>query len=233
MEIATRSLPQGSPPWRGCLRQSIRQLPRRTYVFRALANTLASCCVFYFFASSMHLEAAEKSAPKILSLFRSSDLIQKQDQEKIFPKVLANPNHESISIRVSLAQQKAFLYVGNQLAIESPISSGKRAGWTPAGLFTIFAKEPNHASTIYGNFVDVGGRIVREGVCSRTDSAPSGTHFEGAPMAHFMPITNKVGFHAGYLPGYPASHGCIRMPAHMAQLFYENTPLKTPVTILP
>ncbi|MBX9578532.1 MAG: L,D-transpeptidase family protein [Chthoniobacterales bacterium] len=232
MENATRSLPQGSP-LRGCLRQSIRRLPRRTYVFSFLSSTLACCFAFYFFASVEPLHCAEKSKSKVLSLFRSSDLIQTQDQGKVFPKILANPNHEPISIRVSLSQQKAFLYVGNQLGIESPISSGKRPGWTPVGSFTILAKEPNHASTIYGNFVDSGGRIVREGICSRTDSAPSGTHYEGAPMLHFMPINNKVGFHAGYLPGYPASHGCIRMPASMAKLFYENTPLKTPVVITP
>lgn len=200
-------------------------------VFRVLSITLACCFAFYFFASAERLESAEKSGPKILSLFRSSDLIQTQDQGKFFSKVLANPNREPISIRVSLAQQKAFLFVGAQLGIESPISSGKRSGWTPVGSFTILAKEPNHASTIYGNYVDAGGRIVREGICSRTDSAPSGTHYEGAPMRYFMPINNKVGFHAGYLPGYPASHGCIRMPEAMAKLFYDNTPLKTPVTI--
>ena len=198
-----------------------------------LSSTLASYVAFYFFVSVGQLDAVEKNGPKILSLFHSSDLIQTQDQGKIFPKILVNPNHAPISIRVSLAQQKAFLYVGNQLGIESPISSGKRPGWTPVGSFAILAKEPKHASTMYGNVVDSGGRIVREGICSRTDSAPSGTHYEGAPMAHFMPINNKVGFHAGYLPGYPASHGCIRMPASMAQLFYENTPLKTPVVITP
>lgn len=197
--------------------------------FLRVLSTLISCGALYFFILIVQLHTAEK--PKNLFLFHSSDLIQTQNQGKFFLKVLANPNHEPLSIRVSLGQQKAFLYVGNQLGIESPISSGKRAGWTPVGSFTILGKELNHASTIYGNFVDAGGRIVREGICSRTDSAPSGTHYEGAPMRYFMPINNKVGFHAGYLPGYPASHGCIRMPEAMAKLFYENTPLKTPVTI--
>lgn len=200
--------------------------------FRRVLISLTSYISIYFFVAATHLHGAEKNTPKVFYLFRSSDLIQTQDQGKIFSKVLANPNHEQISIRVSLADQKAFLYVGTRLGIESPISSGKRPGWTPVGSFTILGKEPNHASTIYGNFVDAGGRIVREGICSRTDSAPSGTHYEGAPMRYFMPINNKVGFHAGYLPGYPASHGCIRMPEAMAKLFYENTPLKTPVTII-
>ncbi len=199
--------------------------------FRVLAGALASYGVLCFVTLIASLHGAERSGPKILSLFRASDLIQVQDGGKFFSKVLTNPNHEPISIYVSLAQQKAFFYVGTQLGIESPISSGKRPGWTPLGSFTIMGKEQNHASTIYGNFVDPGGRIVREGICSRTDSAPSGTHYEGAPMRYFMPITDKVGFHAGYLPGYPASHGCIRMPEAMAKLFYERTPLKTPVTI--
>ena len=231
MENATRSLLKSSPLprwlwlWTSLLSQCAS-------IFRVAAGILAGCFTFCFFASSAHLEAAEKNKPTVLSLFRSADLIQTQDQGKMFPKILANPNHEPISICVSLSQQKAFLYVGNQVGIESPISSGKRPGWTPTGSFTILDKEPNHASTIYGNFVDAHGQIIREGVCSRTDSAPSGTHYEGAPMLHFMPITNGVGFHAGYLPGYPASHGCIRMPADMARLFYKNTPLKAPVIIM-
>lgn len=199
--------------------------------FGVLAQAFCFLSILSFFLWSHDAAALDKSELKKTPIFRSADLIQKQDQGKVFPKVLANPNREPISIRVSLAQQKAFLFVGAQLGIESPISSGKRVGWTPVGSFTILAKEPNHASTIYGNFVDSGGRIVREGICSRTDSAPSGTHYEGAPMRYFMPITNRVGFHAGYLPGYPASHGCIRMPEEMAKLFYENTPVKTPVTI--
>lgn len=187
--------------------------------------------IFSFFSSIERLHAIERGGGNPLTIFRSSDLIQAQDKGRWFSKVLANANQQPVSIRVSLSQQKAFLYVGTQLGIESPISSGKRPGWTPVGSFTIIAKEPNHASTIYGNYSDSGGRIVREGVCSRTDSAPSGTHFVGAPMRYFMPINNKVGFHVGYLPGYPASHGCIRMPEAMAKLFYENTPLKTPVII--
>lgn len=202
-------------------------------VLRALVSTFAFLLTLGFFVSTALLEGAQQSESKKFLLFRSSDLIQKQEQGKVFPKVLENPNHEPISIRVSLAQQKAFLFVGVQLGIESPISSGRRVGWTPVGSFMILGKEPNHASTIYGNYVDSGGRIVREGICSRTDSAPSGTHYEGAPMRYFMPINNKVGFHAGYLPGYPASHGCIRMPEAMAKLFYENTPMKTPVNIEP
>ena len=52
------------------------------------------------------------------------------------------------------------------------------------------------------------------GISARIDSAPSGTHYVGAPMKWFMRLTGEgVGMHVGILPGYPASHGCIRMPA--------------------
>ena len=52
-------------------------------------------------------------------------------------------------------------------------------------------------------------------------------------MPYFMRIHGAVGMHAGYLPGYPASHGCIRMPEFMAEDFFNNVEIGTPVTIGP
>ncbi len=56
--------------------------------------------------------------------------------------------------------------------------------------------------------------------------------FQGAPMPFFMRITGGVGMHEGYLPGYPASHGCIRMPGKMAEIFFTNVDVGTPVAIV-
>src|SRR3990167_1822476 len=109
-------------------------------------------------------------------------LIQTQEQGKVFSQVLNNANREPVAIVISLSRQRAFVYVGNRLAIDSPICSGKRTGMTPKGQFTILEKDLNHRSTIYGNFVDNLGRVVKAGVSTRIDSAPSGTHFVGAPM---------------------------------------------------
>jgi lipoprotein-anchoring transpeptidase ErfK/SrfK len=50
-------------------------------------------------------------------------------------------------------------------------------------------------------------------------------------MPYFMRIVDGVGMHAGYLPGYPASHGCIRMPEFMAENFFKTVSPGTPVTI--
>jgi lipoprotein-anchoring transpeptidase ErfK/SrfK len=63
---------------------------------------------------------------------------------------------------------------------------------------------------------------------------PKGCKYEGADMKNFMRITpDGVGMHAGFLPGYPASHGCIRMPAHMSEHFFNSVSVGTPVTIVP
>jgi lipoprotein-anchoring transpeptidase ErfK/SrfK len=159
-------------------------------------------------------------------------LITKQAPPVIYKAVLAQTTPENSSVLVSLSRQRAYLYGGNQLALDSPISSGKKAGFTPTGDFTILQKDPNHRSNIYGNFVDSRGRVVRAGVSSRIDSAPSGTHYEGAPMFYFMRLTSEgVGMHIGILPGYAASHGCIRLPAEIAPQIYQRVKLGTLVRV--
>ncbi len=93
-------------------------------------------------------------------------------------------------------------------------------------------KDKDHRSSIYGDFKDRGGRTVRGGVSVRIDSAPSGTRFVGAAMLWFMRLTGDgVGMHVGILPGYPASHGCIRMPAQTAEMFYNKVKVGTPVRV--
>ena len=160
-------------------------------------------------------------------------LIAKQAPPVVNNSVLAQMTPDNASVLVSLSRQRAYAYAGNQLAIDTPISSGKKAGFTPTGNFTIMEKDPNHRSNIYGNFVDSKGRVVRAGVSARIDSAPSGTHYQGAPMFYFMRLTSEgVGMHIGILPGYPASHGCIRMPAEIAPQIYARVKLGTPVQVV-
>jgi lipoprotein-anchoring transpeptidase ErfK/SrfK len=173
---------------------------------------------------------AEDRRPKITP---AQQLISKQALPVINKTILAQMTPENASVLVSLSKQRAYVYAGNQLAIDTPISSGKKAGFTPTGNFTIIQKDPNHRSNIYGNFVDSHGRIVRSGISARIDSAPSGTHYEGAPMFYFMRLTSQgVGMHVGILPGYPASHGCIRMPAEIAPQIYARVKLGTPVQVV-
>src|ERR1700722_7566575 len=160
-------------------------------------------------------------------------LIAKQAPPVVYQKILAQTTPENATVLVSLSRQRAYLYAGNQLAIDTPISSGKKAGFTPTGDFRIMQKDPNHRSNIYGNFIDSKGRMVRSGVSALIDSAPSGSHFVGAPMFFFMRLTPEgVGMHIGILPGYPASHGCIRLPAEIAPQIYARVKVGTPVQVV-
>jgi lipoprotein-anchoring transpeptidase ErfK/SrfK len=72
---------------------------------------------------------------------------------------------------------------------------------------------------------------VKSNIDIRKDSQPAGTHFDGARMPYFMRFNGGYGMHAGYVPRFRASHGCIRLPARMARHFFENTPEDTPVIV--
>lgn len=173
-------------------------------------------------------EACAQSAMK-----KANELIRKQEPPLISPRVLERITPQNAEIRVSLRKQRAYLMVreGGEIAIDTPISSGKAAGMTPTGKFKVQERDADHRSNLYGNFVDAKGRVVRAGVSVRIDSAPSGTRFEGAPMRWFLRVHGAVGIHAGQLPGYPASHGCIRLPEEVAKLIFERTKVGTPVII--
>ena len=164
---------------------------------------------------------------------RASELIRKQEPPKVSPRVLERATPDNVSIYISLAKQRVYFRVYDEIAVDSPISSGKRAGMTPPGSYKIMEKDADHRSNIYGDFVNSKtGRVVRSGISTRIDSAPSGTVYRGAPMRWFMRLTaNGVGMHTGILPGYPASHGCVRMPEEIARLFYDRVKIGTPVTI--
>ena len=163
---------------------------------------------------------------------KASDLIRKQEPVSINQSLLKEVTPDAVHVVVSLPKQRAYLMTGEQIVIDSPISSGKRGHTSPTGHLQVLEKDPNHHSSLYGDFVDSSGRIVRAGVSARIDAAPSGTRFAGAAMKWFMRLTEDgVGMHIGILPGYPASHGCIRMPPDGAKLFYDHVKVGTPVDV--
>ena len=162
----------------------------------------------------------------------ASELIYRQDPMNVTARLLDKATPDNTHVRVSLSKQRAYLLLGDEVVIDTPISSGKKSRITPSGSFHVQEKDKDHRSNIYGNFVDSSGRVVRAGVSSKIDSAPSGTHFVGAPMTWFMRLTDEgVGMHVGILPGYPASHGCIRMPPQAAEMFYNRVRIGTSVVV--
>lgn len=167
----------------------------------------------------------------------AGELIERQGQPRTVPRVLDRATPDNTRILVRLGDQRALLLVDDEVAIDTPISSGKRAGMTPKGEFVVVQKNKDHRSNIYGDFVNRAGQVVRAGVSTRIDSAPSGTVFRGAPMQYFMRIGkdlddySAIGLHVGQLPGYPASHGCVRLPENVARLMFERVKRGTPVVI--
>jgi hypothetical protein len=136
------------------------------------------------------------------------------------------------SIVIDLGEQRAtFLKNGNEVG-HSSVSSGREGFKTPTGAFQIIDKNSNHVSSLYGDYINADGEVVVANIDATKDKCPAGAKFRGAPMPFFMRVHGGVGMHAGYLPGYPASHGCIRMPRAAAQRFFENAPPGTPVRIV-
>ena len=135
------------------------------------------------------------------------------------------------SIVVSLRAQEAYLYRGKNRVAASRISSGREGHRTPTGKFRVIRKDENHRSSLYGDYADASGRVVRPNVDVRRNRRPRGTHFVGAPMPFYVEFSPSYGLHAGYLPGEPASHGCIRMTYWRARQFYRAVHIGTPVTV--
>ena len=163
---------------------------------------------------------------------KASDMIGRQPGPKINKELEAVINPGNSHVVVSLSKQRVYLMTGDQVYIDSPISSGKAGHSTPRGDFSVLEKDADHRSSVYGNFVDRSGRTVRAGVSTKIDSAPSGTHYEGAPMKWFCRLTaTGVGMHIGILPGYAASHGCIRLPAEIAPIIYSKVRVGTRVVV--
>jgi lipoprotein-anchoring transpeptidase ErfK/SrfK len=137
------------------------------------------------------------------------------------------------SIVVSLREQEAYLDRGEYRIASSRISSGREGYRTPTGHFQVIRKDENHRSSLYGDYVDDSGHVVKANVDSRRDHRPPHSHFVGTPMPYFLGFSPGYGLHQGYLPGVPASHGCIRMPYWKARQFYNAAHVGTPVVVRP
>jgi L,D-transpeptidase catalytic domain len=107
-------------------------------------------------------------------------------------------------IIVSIPDQRVYVYRNGIRIAVSTCSTGKPGHTTPTGVFTILEKDRNHRSSTYNN----------------------------APMPNMNRLTwSGVALHAGNLPGYPASHGCVRLPMQFSELLFGITQIGTPVII--
>jgi hypothetical protein len=134
------------------------------------------------------------------------------------------------SVEIDLEEQTAYLIRGRQVVLATPISTGRSGHLTENGSFKIIEKERNHFSSLYGKIVDRNGRTVVADADADM-AVPRGGKFLAAPMRYFMRFHDAIGMHAGYLPGYPASHGCVRLPEQNAIVFFNAVEVGTPVHV--
>jgi len=138
----------------------------------------------------------------------------------------------SPKIVINLHLQKASFYKGEQLVGVSKISTGSEGRDTPPGSYKIIEKDKDHRSNLYGVFKDkLTEEVVDNDADIKNEPVPEGCYFEGASMPYFMRFNGGIGMHTGYLPGYNASHGCVRMPDHMARTYFSNVRVGTPVIV--
>lgn len=120
------------------------------------------------------------------------------------PPAAARPADDGLRVVISIPEQKAYVFEEGELVATSPVSTGKRGHETPAGTFRILQKKVRHFSNLYDN----------------------------APMPYMQRLTHGgIALHAGQLPGYPASHGCIRLPWSFAKKLYGMTTFATRVIV--
>jgi lipoprotein-anchoring transpeptidase ErfK/SrfK len=114
-------------------------------------------------------------------------------------------NATNLRIIAVLDIQRLYVFDGDTLVGVSTMSTGKKGHPTPTGNFEILQKNVDHKSNLYSN----------------------------APMPFMQRLTwDGIALHAGHIPGYPASHGCLRLPMPFAKALYSVTKMKQPVTIL-
>lgn len=144
---------------------------------------------------------------------------------------IAHNREGKTSIVIRKSAQEAELFKGRHAIAVAHISTGREGYETPAGHFRVIRKDQDHRSSLYGDYVNAGGRIVKANVDVRKGGRPPHAHFLGAPMPFYLEFSPSYGLHAGHLPGYPASHGCVRLSYWKARQFFNEARVGTPVTI--
>ena len=119
--------------------------------------------------------------------------------------VVAWPNNKGpVQLIISIPDQRMTLYKAGKKVASSRVSTGKAGHRTPTGIFSVIQKHRRHYSNLYG----------------------------GAPMPNMQRITwSGIAMHAGSLPGYPASHGCIRLPYSFARKLFGYTEMGNHVIV--
>ncbi len=183
----------------------------RAILLALAAFALSSCADF---------NMATRRFPRHLPPFSGNEGFWRGDHVAGSPKIV-----------VRVAEQRAYYYKGRKLVGLSTVSTGKRGLDTPPGHYRVVERDRDHVSSEFGDHVDDRGNVVKLNIDVRKDPLPAGAHFDGTRMPYFLRFNGGYGMHAGYVPKFRASHGCIRLPTSMAKHFFENAREDTPVVV--
>jgi hypothetical protein len=126
--------------------------------------------------------------------------------ERIVESIESRAAGQPVMAIVSLQNQRITVYDAKGWILRAPVSSGQSGRETPAGIFSVLEKDADHHSNLY----------------------------DDASMPHMQRLTwSGIALHAGHLPGYPASHGCVRMPSDFAEQLFDMTQIGMRVIVAP
>jgi lipoprotein-anchoring transpeptidase ErfK/SrfK len=129
----------------------------------------------------------------------------RQPPPLVYPNVIQNAQGCEHKVIVDISAQRAFVFIDGQLAFETPVSSASKGRHTPRGTFKVTEKiRSGKRSTIYKSLMPYWMRLDQ----------------------------SAIGMHTGQLPGYPASHGCVRMPDESARFIFDLLPKGATVQIV-
>ncbi len=181
---------------------------------KQLARVLAASCAFALSTTALappaggletyeaKMRASDAASQAAFDMFQAFGFKRLKAGQYLWRDVPDSAGPERVVI--GLSDQLAYLYRGDTLTAVATISTGRDSKPTPTGIFSVLDKRPFYRSKKYDN----------------------------APMPWMQRIDGYgVALHGGFNPGYPASHGCIRLPVAFAKRLYSVTDLGTPVYI--
>lgn len=174
----------------------------------AIGATSQADAAFYYWTdySDGSYYARQERHPEIPRQKPQKHGASSKKKEVVAEKEAGTKPQGPLVIVVSIDRQKVTVYDSNGVFAEAPVSTGMKGHSTPMGVFSVIQKHKFHHSNIYS----------------------------GAPMPYMQRITwSGVAMHAGVLPGYPASHGCIRMPMAFAVKMWNWTKMGARVIVSP
>lgn len=208
----------------------VAQLFARGVLLVLATSFFSSCAVLERRAEEKRLAVARAEALAAHSAWRSGPGWKSKTYRN--EAVLAHATPENCRVEITLSEQRGLLLADGQIAMDFPVATGKISHPTPPGEYTVLGKQKDYSSNLYGKIVDATGAVLVSDADTTRDVPPEGATFEGAKMPCWMRLTNSgVGMHVGYVPGRPASHGCIRLKRETAVFLFGLLKIGAPVVV--